>query len=62
MRFLERFLQALASHPLIKNSTVFQDFLSVQNENDFANLKKEYTKQKPPTKLSEFKTFNGEVN
>jgi len=62
MRFLERFLHALASNPLIKNSQVFQDFLSVQNENDFANLKKEYAKLKAPTKLSEFKTFNGEVN
>jgi hypothetical protein len=61
MRFLEKFLDALSSNPLVKNSKVFQDFLSLDNENDFSNLKKDYAKLKTPVKLSELKSLNGEV-
>ena len=61
MRFLEKFLDALSSNPLIKNSKVFQDFLSIENENDFTNFKKDMTKLKTPVKLNEFKSVSGEV-
>jgi len=61
MRFLEKFLDALSSNPLIKNSKVFQDFLSIENENDFANFKKDMVKLKTPVKLNEFKSVSGEV-
>ena len=61
MRFLEKFLDALASHPLIRNSKILQEFLSIENENEFSNLKKEHAKLKPPVKLTELKSLNGEV-
>jgi hypothetical protein len=61
MRFLEKFLDALSSNLLIKNCKVFQDFLSIENENDFANFKKDFAKPKIPVKLNELKSVSGEV-
>jgi hypothetical protein len=61
MRFLDKFMESLAANPTIKNSKVFYDFLSIENESDFNNKKKEYAKLKPPSKLSEIKTIEGEV-
>jgi hypothetical protein len=62
MRFLEKFMESLASNPVVKNSQVFFDFLTVENESDFNNKKKEHAKVKSPAKLSEIKNTEGEVN
>ena len=62
MRFLEKFMESLASNPVVKNSQVFFDFLTVENEYDFNNKKKEHGKVKSPAKLSEIKNTEGEVN
>lgn len=61
MRFLEKYLDALASNPLVKNSKVFQEFLSIEEENVFNNLKKDLNKYKPPSRLSELKSVTGQV-
>jgi hypothetical protein len=61
MRFLEKFLDALAFNPLVKNSKIFQEFLSIENENEFSNMKKDFTKYKAPSKLTEIKSLSGEV-
>lgn len=60
MRFLEKFLDSLASNPIIKCSQIFQDFLQIENESNFISRKKEYSKIKPPSKLSEMRTLEGQ--
>jgi hypothetical protein len=62
MRFLEKFLDALASHPVIKRSRIFQEFLSLENETNFNNYKKDLLKLKTPVKISEMKSIDGFVN
>lgn len=55
-------MESLAANPIIKNSQVFYNFLSIEKESDFNSKKKEYAKIKAPTKLTEHKTIEGEVN
>ena len=40
MRSIEKFMNGLLIHPLIKNSQLLYDFLSTQNEEDFNKIKK----------------------
>ena len=40
MRSLERFLVYLAKDPLIKNSQILFDFLTIENDSDFEKRKK----------------------
>lgn len=61
MRFLEKFMDALVSNPIIKNSKILYEFLTIEEETDFMNKKKEYLKVKSPTKLSEMKSLDGEI-
>ena len=44
MRSIEKFLNGLLIHPLIKNSQILFDFLSVQNEADFYKKKEKICK------------------
>ena len=62
MRLIEKFMQEISMHPLLKNSQIFYDFISIRDEKDF-NLKKQaYSKLTPPVKAEEIKTLNGEIN
>ena len=61
MRNLEKFMEGLALNPLIKTSAVFFDFLSIEKESDFIVRKKEYSKLKGPSKLTETKSIDGTV-
>ena len=62
MRTIEKFLQEIALHPLLRNCQIFYDFISIRDDKDF-NLKKQaYSKIVAPTKVEEFKTLNGEIN
>ena len=56
MRSLEKFINGLLIHPLIKNSQILFDFLSIQNEADFYKKKKKYGKITSPTHIGEIKT------
>ena len=60
MRSIEKFLNGLLIHPLIKNSQILFDFLSVQNEEDFYKKKKKYGKITSPTHVGEIKTVEGD--
>ena len=40
MRSIEKFMNGLLIHPLIKNSQILFDFLSIQNEEDFNKKRK----------------------
>ena len=61
MRSIEKFLNGLLIHPLIKNSQILFDFLSVQNEEDFYKKKKKYGKITSPTHVGEIKTVEGDI-
>ena len=62
MKFLNKFLYALISNPIIKTSQIFYEFVSL-DENAYNVKKKEYTKSvKSPLKLNEFKSLEGKVN
>lgn len=60
MRSLDKFLDSLALHPLIKNSHILQDFLQMP-ENDYNIKKKEYSKLKILTRVQDMKSLEGEV-
>ena len=61
MRSMEKFMNGLLIHPLIKNSNILFDFLSVENEADFYKKKKKYGKITSPTHVGEFKTVEGDI-
>ena len=60
-RSIEKFINGLLIHPLIKNSQILYDFLSVQNEADFNKKKKKYGKITAPTHIGEIKTLEGDI-
>ena len=59
MRYLEKFLNWLVANPVIKNSKLFYDFLSIEKEADFNKSKNTYQKMKPDTNIKEFYSANG---
>jgi hypothetical protein len=62
MRSVEKFLQEIANHPLLRNSQIFYDFISLRDDKDY-NLKKQaYSKLIGPSKIEEIKTLNGEID
>ena len=61
MRNLEVFLIYLAKDPLIKNSHIFYDFLTIENDAEFEERKKIYNKYKTPIELKDIKTINGKM-
>ena len=61
MRNLERFLVCLAKDPLIKNSQIFFDFLTIETDADFEKRKKIYNRAKTPIELKDIKTIDGKM-
>ena len=61
MRSIEKFMNGLLIHPLIKNSQILFDFLSIQNEEDFNKKKKKYENITSPTTLGEIKSLEGDI-
>ena len=61
MRDLEKFLNFLLKDPLIRNSNILFDFLSLETEEEFHKAKKLYDKMKTPSDLKDFKTPLGKV-
>ena len=62
MRTLEKFLKSLTQDPLIRNSQILYDFLTIGSDEEFTKKKNEYTKMKPPTGISEMKSIDGVLN
>ena len=62
MRILEKFLQEISIHPILKDSQIFYDFISIKIEKDFSLKKSKYNKLTPPKKVEEFNGVNGEIN
>ena len=62
MRYLEKFLNWLLAIPVIKNSKLFYDFLSIENDEDFNKNKLVYQKMNTPMNLIEFYSKDGKMN
>ncbi len=61
IRHLKKFVNFLLMDPIIKNSAILYDFLSVERE-EFLKKRKEYENPTPCADISNFKTQDGEVN
>ena len=65
MNLAQRFMTKLINHPLLRNSQIFYDFISIKDEEIFFKTKDENSnKLSTPskTKIEEIKTNNGYIN
>ena len=63
-RMLKKFLDGLLVHPTMKHSEILYDFLSVNSEEDFEEVKKKYNNLNNSSEkkgLEEIKTINGNI-
>ena len=60
-RLFQRFMEGILVHPLLRNSQIIYDFISIDKEEEFENKKKNYNKLKPPNRLAEIKTIDGQM-
>lgn len=60
--YIEQFLNGIVIHPILRNSKIFYDFISIQDEKKFSESKKEYNKLKSPKSIKQLKTLDGELN
>ena len=50
-------------NPLLRNSKIFYDFISIENDKDFSNIKNNYEKiESPSNNIKSLKELNGEIN
>lgn len=61
MRALEKFMNGLAVDPLMRDSAVLCDFLTIENEGDWNNRKNAFNKMKTPQVITELLSLNGEL-
>ena len=62
MRYLEKFLNWLVNNPIIKNSQLLYDFVSIEEYEDFNKKKNEYIKMIKPINLIDFYAPEGIMN
>ena len=63
MRSIEKFMNGILEHPLMKNSEVIKDFLSVTNTREYNKIIEKYNKiKKAPSIVRQIKTINGETD
>ena len=60
-RSIERFMKGILIHPLLKNSDIFYNFISIEKEADFEKKKKEYNRLSSPVVLNQIKSLTGEL-
>ena len=61
-RDLEKFMQYLSLDPIIKNSQILYDFLSIEDYDQFTKKKKDYEFITPCNDIQEFKSITGEID
>ena len=61
-RQLEKFLNFLLLDPLIKNSQILFDFLSIEQEKEFRRQQKDHENITPCNDIQEFKSLTGEID
>ena len=60
-RLLQKFMEGITVHPLIRNSKIFFDFISCDNEEEAEKKKKNYDKMKIPENIKEMRTLEGQA-
>ncbi len=60
-RLLQKFMEGILVHPVMRNSTIFYDFISCDNEEEVEKKKKSYDKLKPPENIRDMKTVEGQI-
>jgi hypothetical protein len=59
---MNKFFESIIQDPLIRNSQILSDFLTINDEKVFTAKKNEYNKLKQPSTISEMKSLEGKVN
>ena len=61
-RLLQKFMEGILVHPLMRNSQIFYDFISCDNEEEFENKKKNYEKNLvTPISAKDMKSIDGQI-
>ena len=61
-RSLEKFMNGILIHPLIRHDEIFYNFISTENESEFDKKKKIYNKITSPNSLNSIKSITGEID
>jgi hypothetical protein len=62
INIIEKFMKELITHPLLRNSQILFDFISIKDEKTFNNKKDIYNKLSTPTRVEQVKTLNGVID
>ena len=60
-RALERFMNGIAIHPILRNSYIFYDFISIKDAENFKQKKSMYEQPFLPKRINDFNTANGQI-
>ena len=60
-RLIQKFMEGILVHPLMRNSKIYYDFISCDNEEEIDKNKKKYEKKKPPENIKDMETIEGQV-
>lgn len=59
---LQQFINEILFHPLLRNSQILYDFISIKDKVEFNNKKNVYNTLSLPKKMEEMKSLSGEIN
>jgi len=60
-RALERFMNGIAIHPILRNSFIFYDFIAIKDPDEFKQKKIMYEQPFNPKRINDFNTANGQI-
>ena len=60
-RALERFMNGIAIHPILRNSYIFYDFISIKDADDFKQKKIMHEQPFLPKRINDFNNENGQI-
>ena len=60
-RALERFMNGIAIHPILRNSFIFYDFIAIKDNEEFKQKKIMYEQPFKPKRINDFNTANGRI-
>ena len=60
-RALERFMNGIAIHPILRNSFIFYDFLAVKDNEEFKQKKSMYEQPFKPKRINDFNNTDGQI-
>ena len=60
-RSIEKFMKGILIHPIMRNSEIFYNFISIDKDTEFEKKKKEYNRISSPVILNQFRSLTGEL-